>query len=73
MIKNNVLDKKIRLLKKQGKKIVLCHGVFDVVHIGHIYHFKKAKSYGDYLIVSITSSRFIKKALEDQYLMTVKD
>ena len=61
MIKNNVLDKKIRLLKKQGKKIVLCHGVFDVVHIGHIYHFKKAKSYGDYLIVSITSSRFIKK------------
>ena len=31
------------------------------MHIGHIYYFKKAKSYGDYLIVSITSSRFIKK------------
>ncbi len=61
MIKNNTLERKIKLLKKQGKKIVLCHGVFDVVHIGHIYHFKKAKSYGNYLIVSITSSKFIKK------------
>jgi rfaE bifunctional protein kinase chain/domain/rfaE bifunctional protein nucleotidyltransferase chain/domain len=61
MLKNIELKKKIDLLKKQGKKIVLCHGVFDLIHVGHIYHFKKAKSYGDYLIVSITSEKFIKK------------
>ena len=28
-------------LKKEGKKIVLCHGVFDLLHIGHIKHLKK--------------------------------
>mgnify|MGYP005990146331 CR=1 FL=1 len=61
MLKNDELTKKINFLKKQGKKIVLCHGVFDLIHIGHIYHFKKAKSFGDYLIVSITSAKFIKK------------
>jgi rfaE bifunctional protein kinase chain/domain/rfaE bifunctional protein nucleotidyltransferase chain/domain len=61
MLQNNRLIKKIEFLKEQGKKIVLCHGVFDLIHIGHIYHFKKAKSYGDYLVVSITSSKFIKK------------
>lgn len=61
MIKNNIIEKKIKLLKKQGKKVVLCHGVFDVIHIGHIYHFRKAKSFGDYLIVSITASKYINK------------
>lgn len=61
MIKSKLFLKKIDFLKKKGKKIVLCHGVFDLIHIGHIHHFKKAKSYGDYLIVSITSSKFIKK------------
>ena len=39
-----------------GKKIVLCHGVFDLVHIGHVKHFRVAKSLGDILIVSITKS-----------------
>lgn len=26
------------------KKIGLCHGVFDLVHYGHILHFENAKS-----------------------------
>jgi rfaE bifunctional protein nucleotidyltransferase chain/domain len=47
------------ILKK--KKIVLCHGVYDLLHIGHIYHLQEAKSYGDFLIVSITPDKFISK------------
>ena len=46
---------------KKNKKIVLCHGVFDLVHYGHILHFQSAKKYGDYLVVSITKDKFIKK------------
>lgn len=57
-IKN--FQKKISKIRLK-KKIVLCHGVFDLVHLGHIKHFKTAKSYGDYLIVSVTSNKFIKK------------
>ena len=34
---------KIKKLKDQGKKIGLCHGVFDILHIGHINHFLEAK------------------------------
>jgi rfaE bifunctional protein kinase chain/domain/rfaE bifunctional protein nucleotidyltransferase chain/domain len=48
-------------IRKKNKKIVLCHGVFDLVHLGHIKHFKSAKSHGDYLVVSITVDKFIKK------------
>ena len=39
----------------------MCHGVFDLLHIGHIKHFKSAKKYGDYLIVSITTNKFVNK------------
>lgn len=48
-------------LKKSGKKIVLCHGTFDLLHPGHIKHLKAAKNEGDVLIVSITADAFIRK------------
>ncbi len=53
--------KKIKKLKKKRKKIVLCHGVFDLLHLGHIRHFKSAKKFGDYLVVSITANKFVNK------------
>ena len=43
IINLDALSNKIKELKKKKKKIVLCHGVFDVLHIGHIKHFKDAK------------------------------
>ena len=55
------LKKKISVEKKKGKKIVLCHGVFDLLHVGHIKHFKSAKKSGDFLLVSITSDQFVNK------------
>ena len=55
------LNQKIRNLQSRGKKIVQCHGVFDLLHIGHIKHFKEAKTYGEVLVVSITSDRFVNK------------
>ena len=48
-------------LKSTGKKIVHCHGVFDLLHIGHIKHFEEAKTYGDILIVTITPDKFVVK------------
>ena len=56
-------DLKLRLktIKKKNKKIVLCHGVFDLLHLGHINHFKEAKSKGDVLIVSLTSDKYVNK------------
>ena len=38
----NNLQKIIKSKKKLGKKIVHCHGVFDLLHVGHIKHFKEA-------------------------------
>jgi rfaE bifunctional protein nucleotidyltransferase chain/domain len=43
------------------KKIVLCHGVFDLLHVGHIRHFERAKRFGDILIVTVTPDRYVNK------------
>ncbi len=51
----------ISFKKSQGKRIVLCHGVFDLLHIGHIKHFKEAKNMGDILVVSVTPDQFVNK------------
>ena len=48
-------------LRKKGKKVILCHGVFDLLHVGHIKHLKKAKELGDTLIVTVTSDRYVNK------------
>jgi cytidyltransferase-like protein len=46
-------------LKTNGsKKIVLCHGKFDLLHYGHIAHLQKAKKLGDTLLVSITMKKY---------------
>jgi len=45
------------------KKVILCHGVFDVVHPGHVRHLAYAKTKADILIVSITADRHIKKGI----------
>lgn len=42
-------------------RVVMCHGVFDVVHPGHIRHLLFAKSKAEILIVSITADQHINK------------
>ena len=49
------------IIKIKNKKIILCHGVFDIVHPGHIRHFTHCKQKADILIVSLTRDIFIKK------------
>lgn len=41
--------------------IVLAHGCFDLIHVGHIRHLQEARKQGDKLVVSVTSDRFVNK------------
>ena len=66
MNKKNKIYTLIKLKEKianagKNKKIGLCHGVFDLLHLGHIKHFEEAKKNCDILIVSVTQNKFIKK------------
>jgi len=44
-----------------GHRVVHCHGVFDLLHIGHIRHFQAARAMGDLLLVTVSPDRFVHK------------
>ena len=63
---SKIVSKKFLLdLKKKNKKkkFIMCHGVFDIVHPGHVRHLLYAKQKADILVVSLTSDVHIKKGI----------
>ncbi|MEW6219117.1 MAG: PfkB family carbohydrate kinase [Thermodesulfobacteriota bacterium] len=48
-------------IRANGRRLVLCHGVFDLLHIGHIRYFEQARRHGDVLVVTVTPDRFVDK------------
>ncbi len=48
--------------RPRSKKIIMCHGVFDLVHPGHVQHLMYAKTKADILVASLTSDAHVSKA-----------
>lgn len=46
-------------------KKILTVGVYDLLHLGHVELFRKAKALGDYLIVAVQDSDVVKKFKSD--------
>ena len=51
----------VAALKAAGKKVVHCHGVFDLLHVGHIKHLQAARQLGDVLVVTLTQDAHVNK------------
>ena len=54
-------SKLLTLLNSEDKSVALCHGVFDLLHPGHIQHFNAARELAEVLIVSITADQYVNK------------
>ncbi|MGE5538009.1 MAG: PfkB family carbohydrate kinase [Gemmatimonas sp.] len=48
--------------RPRKRTVVMCHGVFDLVHPGHIRHLVYAKEKADILVASLTADAYITKA-----------
>ena len=57
----NQLAEHSRILRGQGQRVVLCHGVFDLLHPGHLRHLQEAGRQGDVLMVTVTADRYVNK------------
>lgn len=55
------LSQTLQKLRSEGKRVVLCHGCFDLMHPGHIKYFQAAKRMGDVLAVTVTPDRYVDK------------
>jgi rfaE bifunctional protein kinase chain/domain/rfaE bifunctional protein nucleotidyltransferase chain/domain len=55
------LAERVAQLRSKGKKVVHAHGVFDLLHPGHIRHLREARSFGDVLVVTLTEDRYVNK------------
>jgi rfaE bifunctional protein kinase chain/domain/rfaE bifunctional protein nucleotidyltransferase chain/domain len=51
----------IKPMRSNGETLVHCHGVFDLLHIGHIRHFENARKMGDILVVTVTADEHVNK------------
>ncbi len=47
--------------RAEGRQVVLCHGMFDLIHLGHVRHLQRAREEGDVLMVTVTADAFSRK------------
>ncbi len=60
VISKNILKRILDKEKKNNKIIVFTNGCFDILHRGHIRYLKKAKTYGDILVIGLNTDSSVK-------------
>jgi len=50
-----------REVRADGGRVVMAHGVFDLLHMGHLRHLEEARQLGERLIVTVTPDRYVNK------------
>ncbi len=54
--------------RAEGRRVVQCHGCFDIVHPGHVRYLQFARQLGDLLVVSLTGDALIEKGPDRPYI-----
>ena len=52
---------RVAIERRDGAKIVLANGCFDLFHVGHIRYLECARNLGDFLVVGINSDAQVRK------------
>lgn len=61
LLLNEEVAQLTKKFKKNKKIVAMLHGVFDVLHVGHIRYFEDIKRKADKLIISLTDDEFVNK------------
>lgn len=68
------IERIVKRLKSQKRKIIFTNGCFDILHRGHANYLQKAKEQGDILIVGVNSDESIKRLKgEDRPVNNLED
>src|SRR3954469_10987710 len=47
-------------LRKQGRRLVVTNGCFDILHLGHVTYLEAARNTGDALLVAVNGDASVK-------------
>lgn len=47
-------------LRREGRRVVLTNGVFDLLHTGHLYYLKTARELGDVLVIALNADASVR-------------
>jgi D-beta-D-heptose 7-phosphate kinase/D-beta-D-heptose 1-phosphate adenosyltransferase len=51
----------VKQIRRNGKKIVMTNGCFDILHAGHVNYLEQARNLGDYLIVAVNDDASVRR------------
>jgi len=54
------LERRVRALRRAGRRIVFTNGGFDIIHVGHVRSLEGARALGDHLIVGINGDASVR-------------
>jgi D-beta-D-heptose 7-phosphate kinase/D-beta-D-heptose 1-phosphate adenosyltransferase len=55
------LATRLQAYRKQGQRVVMTSGCFDILHRGHITYLNRAKALGDVLVVGLNNDRTVRQ------------
>lgn len=61
LLELEALAERIAELRAGGEIVGLCHGCFDILHLGHLRHFIRARAQCDRLVVTVTPDEHVGK------------
>jgi len=57
----SALKERLDASRRDGARIVLTNGVFDLLHVGHLRYLRQARELGDVLVVGINADDSVRK------------
>ncbi len=60
ILDRNRLIARVAIARKNGARVVLANGCFDLLHVGHVRYLEGARALGDILIVGINSDEQVR-------------
>jgi rfaE bifunctional protein nucleotidyltransferase chain/domain len=60
ILDRNRLIARVAIARKNGARVVLANGCFDILHVGHVRYLEGARALGDLLVVGINSDEQVR-------------
>ena len=61
ILDRNRVIARVAIARRQGARIVLANGCFDILHVGHVRYLEAARALGDLLVVGINADEQVRR------------